>query len=124
MAGQSVNITSAGGTHEWSTMTYLDFAGNSTYSATNPLFQLENGVTLNLGESLTLANVQGLTSNSTIAFIGGVKADPGLDGKTVLVSDASGNAYAATYKYDKGTVFIEVGLKTDAGILIGTIPRQ
>ena len=121
MAGQSVNITSAGGSHEWSTMTYLDFAGNSAYSATNPLFQLENGVTLNLGESLTLANVQGLTSNSTIAFIGGVKAAPGLDGKEVLVSDASGNTYAATYKYDKGTVFIEVGLKTDAGILIDPV---
>ena len=121
MAGQSVNITSTGGTHEWSTMTYLDFAGNSAYSATNPLFQLENGVTLNLGESLTLANVQGLTSNSTIAFIGGVKADPGLDGKEVLVSDTSGNTYAATYKYDKGTVFIEVGLKTDAGILIDPV---
>lgn len=117
-AGTTFNITSSGAV-TWNTMSYLNFAGNSAYSETTPLFTLGSGVTLNLSDTLTLANVQGLQENSSMALFKGVSNAPDFTDKQVFVSDAAGNTYFAEYKYSNGTVFLDIGLKTNTGILIG-----
>ena len=114
IAGASVNITSSAAV---SGMSYLNFAGNSTYTTDKALFNLTgNNDTLNLSSSLTLTNVQGLQQGKNIALFSGVENVTGLSDTSIYVADA-GNTYYAEYYYEGNTVYLKIGDKTTAGIL-------
>lgn len=118
MTGQSIYIGATDAPVTWTAMEQISFAGNSSYSATTPWFVLGDGVTLNMGSSLTLSGVAGLKTGDTIALFGGVTSSPGFDGTNILITDASGYSYEASYSYSNDTVYLTIGQNMDAGIMV------
>lgn len=119
MSGQTINLNASGGSFTWTTMQYVDFAGDSVYSSSTPWFTLDSGVTLDMSAALTLLNVQGIETGSKIALYGGVMTAPVFDdNQFVYVTDANGHEYESRYSYEGNIVYLNIGQKTSSGILV------
>ena len=118
--GGSVNITSSGNKVTWTTMKQLDLAEAGELSAVSPLFTMGNNVSLTLSNTLNITNAAGVEENSSLALY---KLSSGqnftLGSQTVLVMDDEGRYYNASFRYDGGTVYVDIkGLREDYGIIV------
>lgn len=118
MSGQTIYIQTAGRPVTWTAMEHLELTGDSAYSSSTPWFTLGKGVSLEMGSALTLSNVEGLKTGDTIALYGGVTNAPVFDDKNIMVTDANGHEYEATYSYSGNTVYLTIGQNMNTGILV------
>ena len=103
----------------WKPSLYINMS-DTELPASGALFALDSDVNLTLGSSLLLTNVAGLKGGESIALYSGLtRSSFDFSGKTVLVEGADGHFYDASYSYENGTVYVNLGkTQRDYGIVV------